>query len=313
MGWSYPELVDWLKAVGEPSRLRLLVLCAEHSLAVSDLAQALSQSEPRVSRHLKILSGAGLIERVRQGQWVHYQVVRSAPAAGFVQGLLAQLERSDAILTRDRERARLSASPASGTAAAGESRLGRALRGFVEAGEVSIGGPVLIVGVEHLELLESRVALGGECTVIAHSRRAAQGARSFAERHGLTCRVQLAASADGLTERDLARAGESFDAVLLDRLAMPDSPLPTLLALGRRALAPGGRLWLFERYAALGATSRASEREKVIEHPLARLRRLLKDSGLTCERLSPLEADGEHVLAVLATVASAAASVPSAS
>jgi len=308
---GHAELVEWLRAAGEASRLRLLVLCAEQDLAVSDLAEALAQSEPRVSRHLKILCDAGLLERVRQGQWVHYRLVRDVTALSFVQGLLAQLDRSDPALARDRERAR----PGAGSS---ESRLGRALRGFVEAGDATATmASILVVGVEHPELLESSVALAGECTAIAHSRRAAQSARAFAERNGFTCRVLLAASADGLTERDIRRAGDSFDAVLLDRLAIPETSLADMLALARRVLARDGRLWLFERYESLAAPARPSPergaREKVVEHPLAKVRRLLADSGLTCERLSPIEADGEHVLAAVATARAAQASVPSAS
>src|SRR5688572_28129504 len=101
---STPQLVVWLRAAGEVTRLRLLALCAERDLSVSDLATAIGQSEPRVSRHLKILSEAGLIARVRQGQWVHYQLSRTGLAVGFVQGLLAQLDRSDPLFVRDRER-----------------------------------------------------------------------------------------------------------------------------------------------------------------------------------------------------------------
>src|SRR6202040_3200429 len=100
-----PILVKWLRAAGGPSRLRLLALCADGALSVSDLAQALGQSEPRVSRHLKILCEAGLLERLRQGQWVHYRVTEGAPAAGFVQGLLAHLNRSDPVFAKDRDRA----------------------------------------------------------------------------------------------------------------------------------------------------------------------------------------------------------------
>ena len=100
-----PELVHWLRAAGEPSRLRLLALCDRGDLSVSDLAQALRQSEPRVCRHLRILSEAGLIERLRNGQWVHYRLTTSAPAASFVKGLLAQLDRRDATLARDLDRA----------------------------------------------------------------------------------------------------------------------------------------------------------------------------------------------------------------
>jgi hypothetical protein len=83
--------------------------------------------------------------------------------------------------------------------------------------------------------------------------------------------------------------------VFLDHLAVPDSGLDGLLGYGRRALATDGRLWLFERYESLEVSN-----EKVVEHPIGRLRRLLGDVGLTCERLSPIEADGEHVLAAVA-------------
>ena len=200
-----------------------------------------------------------------------------------------------------------------------ESRLGRALKGFVEAVDVAVSGEggrgvttlaagvgshgdasdragrALVVGVEHLELLETAASVAGECVAIAHSRRAAQSARAFADRRGFACRVLLAASSNALCEKDIEAAGAVFDVVFLDHLAVPDSGLDGMLAYGRRALAPGGRLWLFERYESLEVS-----REKVVEHPIGRLRRLLGDVGLTCERLSPIEADGEHVLAAVA-------------
>ena len=59
-------------------------------------------------------------------------------------------------------------------------------------------------------------------------------------------------------------------------------------------------MWIFEPYEALEVS-----RERIVEHPLARLRRLLGTAGLACERLSPVEADGEHVLAALARPATA--------
>src|ERR1700757_1346296 len=107
MQWSSPEgLVKWLRASGEPTRLRLLALCAEAALSVSDIAQTLRQSEPRVSRHLRILSESGLIERLRQGQWVHYRLSPAPEASSFVRGLLAQLDRRDPQLLRDTVNAR---------------------------------------------------------------------------------------------------------------------------------------------------------------------------------------------------------------
>ena len=193
-----------------------------------------------------------------------------------------------------------------------ESRLGRALKGFVEAVDIAVGGSVavvggganaggaadrpkaLVVGVEHLELLETAAAVAGECVAIAHSRRAAQSARAFAERRGIACRVLLVSGSNVLSDKDIAAAGAPFDVVFLDHLAVPESDLEGLLTYGRRALAAGGRLWLFERYEAL------AHGDRIVEHPIGRLRRLLGDVGLTCERLSPIEADGEHVLAAVA-------------
>ena len=322
-------VLGWLKAAGEESRLRLLALCARQEMSVSDLAEALRQSEPRVSRHLRILCEAGLLERLRQGQWVHYRVTRDAAPAAFVQGVLGQVERGDPAFGRDQQRA-ASGRPAvaemleanagrgaasaeverSATARTLESRLGRALKGFVEAVDVAVGSAAsggvdvasagadraraLVVGVEHLELLETAAEVAGECVAIAHSRRAAQSARAFAERRGIACRVLLASGSGALSERDIEAAGAPFDVVFLDHLAVLESALDGLLTYGRRALATGGRLWLFERYEALG------HGDQIVEHPIGRLRRLLGDVGLTCARLSPIEADGEHVLAAVA-------------
>jgi hypothetical protein len=165
----------------------------------------------------------------------------------------------------------------------------------------------LLVGVEHLELLESAASIASECTAIAHSRRAAQSARAFAERRGFNCRVLLAASSEGLCERDLIRAGQSFEVVILDHLATANTEFGRLLACGRRALAPNGRMWLFERYESLEIprekAKETREKLKIVEHPLARLRRMLGDQSLSCERLSPIEEDNEHVLAAAAAPA----------
>jgi ArsR family transcriptional regulator len=276
-----------LKAAGEPSRLRLLALCDQGDLSVSDLAQAVGQSEPRVCRHLRILSEAGLIERIRNGQWVHYRLTPRPAAASFVKGLLAQLDRGDPVFARDMDRAQEDSE-----AGASESRLGRALKVFI--GSSNRPGRVdsaLVVGVEHLELLESAAIAAGECTAIAHSKRAAQSARAFAERRGFNCRVLVAGSSDGLGDNELTRLGQLFDHVIVDRLAIPNSELSAVVALASRALALNGRMWVFERYESLEASA---------ENPLARLRRLLVEQGLSCESLSPIEEGEEHILAAVA-------------
>ncbi len=95
-------------------------------------------------------------------------------------------------------------------------------------------------------------------------------------------------------EADLALAGGAFDTILLDQAAS-DTRLAHWLERVRRVLSPQGRMWIFERYELLEGS-----RGRVVEHPLARLRRLLGEAGFSCERLSPVEADGEHVLAAVA-------------
>ena len=296
------DLVVWLKAAGESTRLRLLALCAERDLSVSDLAQAVAQSEPRVSRHLKILCEAGLVVRLRQGQWVHYRLTDAERAVAFAQGLLAQLNKADPVLARDRSRVLATTSTtATDHATASESRLGRALRAFMEAnGPMASTHSALVVGVDHLELLEATARSVRACAAIAHSRRGAQAARAYAEREDFACRVLLASNSDTLTDRDAESAGAPFDVVVLDRFTVSSGPLSMTLAAAKRALAPDGKLWLFDRYEALEGP-RDVARARIVEHPIARIRRVLVEVGLTCERLSPIEADGEHMLAAVAS------------
>jgi ArsR family transcriptional regulator len=70
-----------LRAAAEPSRLRLLALLARSELTVSELTQVMAQSQPRVSRHLKLLTEAGLIDRFREGSWVFYRLADAGTSA----------------------------------------------------------------------------------------------------------------------------------------------------------------------------------------------------------------------------------------
>jgi ArsR family transcriptional regulator len=288
MDVTHSVLVRWLRAAGESSRLRLLALCDRGEPSVSDLAQALAQSEPRVSRHLKVLCEAGLIERVRQGQWVHYRLSARPAAASFVRGILAQIERRDAVLAADRA--------AADTADGSPSRLGRALAEFATAGGGLVPplGAVLLLGAAHPELLERAASAARQVTVIAGSRRTAQGAAALAQERGFSCRV--------LRSLEAARPAAPYDAVILDQAGRAGATLQRLLDEARSLLATEGRLCMFARY-----ESFEGARERVVEHPLARLRRLLDAAGFHCERLSPIEADGEHVLASVSRVAPSSA------
>src|ERR1700757_4813208 len=63
-------LIAMLRAAGDPTRLRLLLLLRQAELTVSELIEIVGQSQPRVSRHLKLLCEAQLLERFKEGSWV---------------------------------------------------------------------------------------------------------------------------------------------------------------------------------------------------------------------------------------------------
>lgn len=103
-GFTLDILMAALRAAAEPTRLRLLALCAEGELTVSELTQILGQSQPRVSRHLKLLCEAGLLERVPEGTWAFYRVGDRLAGAPLVRALATLLPATDATLARDAER-----------------------------------------------------------------------------------------------------------------------------------------------------------------------------------------------------------------
>ncbi len=97
-------LLSALRAVAEPTRLRLLALCAHGELTVSELVGILGQSQPRVSRHLKLLTEAGLLERIREGSWVFHRMVHGGDGARLARRLNEMLPAEDETLIRDQER-----------------------------------------------------------------------------------------------------------------------------------------------------------------------------------------------------------------
>src|SRR5947208_3862557 len=93
-----------LKAAGEATRLRILALLAEAELTVSDLTDILRQSQPRISRHLKLLAEAALIERFREGSWAFFRLGERGGNTELARALIARLDPDDPVIARDRER-----------------------------------------------------------------------------------------------------------------------------------------------------------------------------------------------------------------
>ncbi|SOE11695.1 ArsR family transcriptional regulator [Hoeflea halophila] len=98
------ESVEVLKAAGEPTRLRLIALLSHGDLTVSEMTEVLSQSQPRISRHLKLLGEAGLVERYQEGAWAYFRLTRDGARAKLMQQTLTATSTSDPSLARDAER-----------------------------------------------------------------------------------------------------------------------------------------------------------------------------------------------------------------
>ncbi|MFZ3309377.1 MAG: metalloregulator ArsR/SmtB family transcription factor [Xanthobacteraceae bacterium] len=101
---TFAGLTATLKAAGEATRLRILALLAEAELTVSDLTDILRQSQPRLSRHLRLLAEAGLVERFREGSWAFFRLAERAGGADIARALIGRLDSNDPVIVRDRER-----------------------------------------------------------------------------------------------------------------------------------------------------------------------------------------------------------------
>ena len=101
---SFDVLNSALKAAGEETRLRVLALLAEAELTVSDLTDILRQSQPRISRHLKLLAEAGLVERFREGTWAFFRLAEHGEGADVARTLIDRLNPGDQMIARDRSR-----------------------------------------------------------------------------------------------------------------------------------------------------------------------------------------------------------------
>jgi ubiquinone/menaquinone biosynthesis C-methylase UbiE/DNA-binding transcriptional ArsR family regulator len=98
------QVIEILRAAGEPSRLRILSLLARGELAVMELSHILDQSQPRVSRHLKLLTEASLVERFPDGAWVFYRLTETGEPRGAANAILGLIDPNDVVLARDADR-----------------------------------------------------------------------------------------------------------------------------------------------------------------------------------------------------------------
>lgn len=245
------RLLEGLEAAAERSRLRLLAICAEGEWTVSELVEVLGQSQPSVSRHLRLLSEAGLLERFREGSWVFYRRAARGPGAALARALAELLPTTDPTLALDRARlaavrearrerieqwfdGRAEEWDGERDLAAEGSRVESVLRRLF----AEIRPPTLLdIGTGTGRMLEVLGPFVGEALGVDVSRRMLALARANLDRAGLRhCSVRQA---------DMYRLplpDASFAAVTLHQvLHFADDPR-RVLAEARRVLEPGGLL-----------------------------------------------------------------------
>jgi ubiquinone/menaquinone biosynthesis C-methylase UbiE/DNA-binding transcriptional ArsR family regulator len=291
---AFEDLVSRLRAAAEPTRLRLLAVCAEGELTVTEICRVIGQSQPRVSRHLKLLCDAGLLVRFREEHCVYYRAPIRGTGEQVARRLLEWLDEADPVLDRDRRRAaqvreqRLkTVSPARAQANAGEDReLRDALLQEIGAAPV---GELLDVGTGTGRILCWLAPRASQAVGIDLASEALRAARSSVHGAGFShCVLQKG------DMYELPFAAATFDTVTMERtLTAAQRPLDAL-AEAARVLRPGGRLVLIEDFDGLEARHETSA-----GHPLAVVRDWLAHAELDCERLRPIDCGSSHLLLAL--------------
>ncbi len=245
------QLVQCFKALGDPTRIRLVGLLAGGERTVKDLTDILAQSQPRISRHLRLLADAGLVERSREGAWVYYRLGGDAVRVSIARAAIAALDAGSTDLRRDterladvKERNRAAADAYFAEHAAEWDRI-RALHvpeSDVEAAMLAAAGPgpfraMLDIGTGTGRMLELFADRYGRATGVDRSQPMLALARANLERSGHGhARVR---AGDILS---LAVPQAAFDLVVIHQvLHFIDAP-EDAVSEAVRALAPGGRL-----------------------------------------------------------------------
>ncbi|MEJ2514083.1 MAG: metalloregulator ArsR/SmtB family transcription factor [Gammaproteobacteria bacterium] len=280
--------LDALKAAAEPTRLRLLALCASGELTVSEITEVVGVSQPRVSRHLKILCTAGLLDRFREQAWVFYRVPVAGRGAEMARGLLRLVPPDDPVLSLDRE------------------RLEQVLARRLELAEISATGEALpapagvdarvlaLIGEEPLgDLLDIGTGTGRMLRLLGARTDTALGIDISREMLMLARSNLHAAGLDHLTVRQgnmyqLRFGDQSFDTVTIDQVLFQAELPGEVIREAARVLRPRGRLLLVEFLtASAGNGAPAGEDSPVSRQALAAW---FADAGLETETWDELEA-----------------------
>jgi ubiquinone/menaquinone biosynthesis C-methylase UbiE len=249
------DLLAALRAVAEPTRLRLVVLCARGELTVSELTQILGQSQPRVSRHLKLLCDAGLLDRFREGSWVFYRLSQSTTASALARQLVAACGEADPTIALDLQRLgaikQQRADLASAYFRENAAQWHRIRSLYVDEREVEAALVDIIAAADPRDLLDIGTGTGRMLEILAPRVEHALGIDQSREMLSVA-RVNLeqVGLVNGRVRRDdmyqLTLPDGSFDAVVIHQvLHYADRPA-AVIAEAARVLRPRGILVLVD-------------------------------------------------------------------
>lgn len=290
---SFLSAVSALRAAAEPTRLRLLALLARAELTVGEICEVIGQSQPRVSRHLKLLCDAGLLDRFREQLWVYYRAPASGEARDMVWQLLALVDEEDDVLRRDRRRME-EVIAERGRRAADHLAVEESLEKTSEVVDVTVLeelasepiGALLDVGTGSGHMLQLLGAKATRAVGVDISSDALRLARTKVHGAGLShCELQRG------DMYDLPFAAPLFDTVVVERvLAGAERPLVALAEI-TRTLKHGGRAVIIEDFDSLSSTSTAN--------PISTLREWFVKAGLEVSRVRPVDTEAGHLLVAI--------------
>jgi ArsR family transcriptional regulator len=307
------EVVRALKSAAEPTRLRLLFLLSQAEYTVGELASVLGQSQPRISRHLRLLTEAGFLDRFREQQCVYYRAPVNARYLQWQRQLLSMADPDAPLLRRDRERAgqvigdrarraarqlgaagasealaepagRAAAIPGTPREAASREELSGLLLEELGPGPI---GELLDIGTGSGLMLEilgprARRAVGVDISVPA-----LRLARTRVHGAGLShCEFRRG------DMYSLPYDEASFDTVSIERVLASAERPAAAIAEAARTLRPDGRLIVVEDFDQIEA--------RAAENPLSQLRDWFAAAGMSAERLRPCDLGGRHFILALA-------------
>lgn len=294
---GFHQSIELLRALAEPTRFRLLALLKDGELTVGEIAEVLEQSQPRISRHLKLLTDVHVLERFREEQRIYYRLNTRGDAATAINLLLSQVDIHDAVLKQDHaqraraleKRARVAAEHwddvrrSAETTYNNERVVSSVIRGVFNNRDEQHLGELLDVGTGSGSMLRVLGGYAKHAIGLDISTHALRVARAKVHGAGLNhCEFKRG------DMYQLPFADHSFDAVTFDQvLSVADKPAIALRE-AVRVLRAGGRVIVVENEQRMDESS--------ADKPQVVLRRWLEHAGVQCERIKVVNAGEARLL-----------------